>query len=41
VDNIEMDLKETEWEVLDWISVTQDGDKWRAVVNTGTKHLGL
>lgn len=28
VDNIEMDLKETEWEVLDWIAVTQDREKW-------------
>ena len=32
-----MDLKGIIWEVMDWIHVAQDGDKWRAVVNTGMK----
>jgi hypothetical protein len=32
-DNIEMDLKEIEWECMGWFNVTQDKDKWRAVVN--------
>jgi hypothetical protein len=28
-----MDLRETGWGVVDWISLTQDRDKWRTVVN--------
>jgi hypothetical protein len=31
--NIKIDLKEVEWEGLDWIHLAQDSDKWRAVVN--------
>ena len=31
-DNTEMDLKEIEWEVVDWINLAQDKDKWQAVV---------
>jgi hypothetical protein len=33
-DKIKMDLKEIEWEGVDWINRAQDRDKWRAVVNT-------
>jgi hypothetical protein len=33
VDNIKMDLREIEWDGVDWIYMTQDRDKWRAVVN--------
>jgi hypothetical protein len=29
-DTIRMDLKETEWEVVDWIYLAQDRNKWRA-----------
>jgi hypothetical protein len=29
-----MDPKETGWESLDWIHLTQKGQKWLAVVNT-------
>jgi hypothetical protein len=29
VDNIKIDLRETEWDDMDWIDVAQD---WRAVV---------
>jgi hypothetical protein len=29
-----MDIREMEWEGLDWINVAQDRDKLRAVVNT-------
>jgi hypothetical protein len=33
VDNIKMDLGEVGWDVIDWIDLAQDMDKWRAVVN--------
>jgi hypothetical protein len=29
-----MDLRETEWEGVDWMHLVQDRDQWRAVVNT-------
>jgi hypothetical protein len=29
-----MDLREVGWEVVDWIHLAQDRDKWRVVVNT-------
>jgi len=35
-----MDLTETGWEVVAWIHVTENGDQWRAVVNT-VMNLGL
>jgi hypothetical protein len=28
-----MDLQELEFEGMDWISVAEDWDRWRAVVN--------
>jgi hypothetical protein len=34
VDNIEMDLREIGWDVMDWIDLAQDRDQWRALVNT-------
>jgi hypothetical protein len=34
VDNIKMDLREIEWDGLDWIGTVQDRDQWRALVNT-------
>ena len=33
-DNTEMDLKEVIWEGVSWINVTQNSDKWWAVVST-------
>jgi hypothetical protein len=33
-DNIKMDLREVEWEGMDWIKVAQDMDRWRALVYT-------
>jgi hypothetical protein len=32
-DNIKMDLQEVGRGVMDWIDVTRDRDRWRAVVN--------
>jgi hypothetical protein len=33
-ENIEMDLKETGWEGVDWIDLVQEKNKWRSVVKT-------
>jgi hypothetical protein len=33
-DNIQMDLREVEWEGIDWIDLAQDRGRWRALVNT-------
>jgi hypothetical protein len=33
-DNIEVDVWELGWEVVDWIQLTQDRDWWQALVNT-------
>jgi hypothetical protein len=33
-DNIRTDLRETEWDIVNWIHVVQDRDQWRALVNT-------
>jgi hypothetical protein len=33
MDNIKMDLREIEWDGMDWIDVAQDRDQWRALVN--------
>jgi hypothetical protein len=29
-DNIRMDLREIDWEIVDWIHLTQDRDQWWA-----------
>jgi hypothetical protein len=34
VDNIKMDLREIEWDGVDWIDLAQDRDQWRTLVNT-------
>jgi hypothetical protein len=34
LDNIKMDLREIEWDGVDWIDMAQDRDQWRALVNT-------
>jgi hypothetical protein len=34
VDNIKIDLREIEWDYMDWIDLDQDRDQWRALVNT-------
>jgi hypothetical protein len=33
VDNMEIDLGEVGWRVIDWIGLAQDRDKWRALMN--------
>ena len=32
-DNIKMDLQEVGWGSMDWIDLTEDRDRWRALVN--------
>jgi hypothetical protein len=34
VDSIKIDLREIEWDGMDWIHLAQDRDQWRALVNT-------
>jgi hypothetical protein len=34
VDNIKMDLRQIEWDGVDWIELAQYRDQWRALVNT-------
>jgi hypothetical protein len=34
VNNIKMDLREIEWDGMDWLVLAQDRDQWRALVNT-------
>jgi hypothetical protein len=33
MNNIKMDLGETDWGVVDWIGPAQDRERWRALVN--------
>jgi hypothetical protein len=35
-DNITMDLREAEWDNVDWIDLAQDRDQWSVLVNTVT-----
>jgi hypothetical protein len=34
MDNIRVDLGEVGWGDVDWISLAQDRNRWRAVVNS-------
>jgi hypothetical protein len=34
VDNIKIDLRKIGWDVMDWIDLAQDRDKWNALVIT-------
>jgi len=38
--NIKMGLQEVRFVGMDWIELAQDGDKWRALVNT-VKDFGV
>jgi hypothetical protein len=33
VNNIKIDLKEKEWDGMDWIDLAQHRDQWRALMN--------
>jgi hypothetical protein len=33
VDNIKIDLREIEWDGVEWIELAQDRDQWGALVN--------
>jgi hypothetical protein len=37
VDNIKIDLREIEWDDMDWIDLAQNRDQWRALLNTVLK----
>jgi hypothetical protein len=34
MDNIKMNLREIEWDVMVWIDLAQERDQWRALMNT-------
>jgi hypothetical protein len=34
VGNIKMDLRNIEWDGVDWIDMAQERDQWRALMNT-------
>jgi hypothetical protein len=34
---IKIDLRRIGWDGMDWIDLAQDGDQWRALVNTVMK----
>jgi hypothetical protein len=34
VEDIKMDLREIEWDGMDWIDLAQNRAQWRALVNT-------
>jgi hypothetical protein len=38
VDNIKIDLREIEWDGMDWTDLYQDRNKWIALVNTVMNH---
>jgi hypothetical protein len=33
-DNIRIDLREIDWECVDWVHLVRDRDQWQALVNT-------
>jgi len=37
-DHIRMDLRDVEWEIMDWRHLVQDRDQWQALVNTVVNH---
>jgi hypothetical protein len=37
-DNIKIDFKEIGWEVVEWVHLAQEGEKWLALVNMVVNH---
>jgi hypothetical protein len=37
VNNIKMDVREIEWDGMDWNDLAQDRDQWRALLKTVMK----
>lgn len=37
-EDIKMDIKETGYKFVDWINLTQNRDRWRALVNMAVNH---
>jgi hypothetical protein len=37
MENIKIDLRKIGWDGINWIDLDQDGDHWRALVNTVMK----
>jgi hypothetical protein len=35
-----MDLREIEWDIVDWIDMAHDREQWRALVNTALNLRG-
>jgi hypothetical protein len=40
MDNIKTDLRDMEWDGMNWIDLAQDRDQWRSLVNTIMKPSG-
>jgi hypothetical protein len=40
-DNVEVDIKEKEWEGMNWIDLTLSRDQWRALVSMVMNHQVL
>jgi hypothetical protein len=40
-DVIKTDIRDIEWDVIDWIDLAQDRDQWKADLNVAKTFLGL
>ena len=40
-DRYEMDIKEREWQVVEWVDLFGDMETWRATVYTAIKYRAL
>jgi hypothetical protein len=40
VDNMKIDLKETGWQDMDWIDLSEDRDEWWAVIKAVMNLMG-
>jgi hypothetical protein len=39
VENITVDVRESGWDGMDWIDLSQDTDQWRVLMNTAMNLL--